>query len=117
MRGIDERKVREPVSLVEDDAFAGQKYLSARPVAQHLVVAIRYRRHMTPRVVRRNKTRISLRSIHPSYDLVDPLTKTSSVATADAGLSGINPTPPRSRPCKPTHGRREIYHERSRPPR
>jgi hypothetical protein len=40
MSGIDERKMREPVPLVEDDTFAGLKYLSRRPIGHHRVVAI-----------------------------------------------------------------------------
>jgi hypothetical protein len=42
MSGIDERKMREPVSLVEDDTFVGLKYLSRRPIGHHRVVAIGY---------------------------------------------------------------------------
>jgi hypothetical protein len=40
MSGIDERKVREPISLVEDDTLAELKYLSRRPIGHHLIVAI-----------------------------------------------------------------------------
>jgi hypothetical protein len=47
MSGIDERKMREPVSLVEDDTFAGLEYLSRRPIGHHRVVAISYGWHMS----------------------------------------------------------------------
>src|SRR6185369_15122635 len=40
MSGIDERKMRKPVSLVEDDTFAGLKFPSRRPIGHHRVVTI-----------------------------------------------------------------------------
>jgi hypothetical protein len=40
MTGVDERKMREPVSFVEDDAFARLIYPARRPIRHHLVVTI-----------------------------------------------------------------------------
>src|SRR6185295_13479326 len=40
MSRIEERKMRKPVSLVEDDTFAGLKFPSRRPIGHHRVVKI-----------------------------------------------------------------------------